>query len=120
MRGIRIPETKRARQLRRDATPAERRLWRGLRDRLLGGHKFVRQEPIGPYVADFVCRARKLVVELDGATHSTEAEIAHDARRTAFLARGGYRVLRFTNAEVHEQPDRVLDAILLALEEGRA
>jgi very-short-patch-repair endonuclease len=115
MRGLRIPETRRARELRQDAGAAERRLWRVLRGRLLDGHKFVRQERIGPYYADFACREIKLVIEIDGATHSTDEEIAKDQTREAFLKREGYRVLRFTNQEVYEQVDRVCEAILAAL-----
>ena len=76
MRGIRIPEAKRARALRRDASDAERKLWRVLRARALDGWKFVRQECVGPYYADFACREAKFVVEIDGATHSTEEELA--------------------------------------------
>jgi very-short-patch-repair endonuclease len=117
MRGIRIPETKRARALRREATGAERKLWLTLRGRLLGDHKFVRQERIGPYYADFACREAKLVVEIDGATHSTPEEVAKDQGRTAFMERQGYRVIRFTNDEVYKQIDRVCDAILAALAE---
>ena len=76
MRGLRIPETRRARTLRADAPSAEALLWSRVRARRLGGFKFVRQEPLGPYFADFCCREEKLVVEVDGATHSTEAELA--------------------------------------------
>lgn len=115
MRGLRISEPRRARKLRREQTEAERRLWQKLRDRRLGGFKFVRQEPIGPYFADFVCRERALVVEIDGATHSTDDELAYDARRTAFLEREGFRVLRATNAEIYENLDGVLETILAAL-----
>ena len=117
MRGIRLPEVKRARALRRAATSAERKMWAGLRNRSLGGHKFVRQEPIGPYFADFVCREARLVVEIDGATHSTDCELAHDKVREDFLRAQGYRVVRFTNEEVYEQSDSVFDAILAALAE---
>jgi very-short-patch-repair endonuclease len=116
MRGIRIPETKRARVLRRDSTSAERKLWRALRARSLNGHKFVRQERIGPYCADFACREAKLVVEVDGATHSTDEEITSDERRTAFMLKQGYRVVRFTNAEVYDQLDRVCEAIIVAID----
>ncbi len=116
MRGLRIHETKRARELRRCETAAEEQLWRRLRGRRLNGFKFVRQEPIGPYFGDFVCRAQKLVVELDGATHGTDVEIEHDERRSAYLADRGYRVVRFTNAEVFEAPDSVVETILAALE----
>jgi len=120
MRGIRLPETKRARALRRDATSAERKIWAGLRDRQLGGHKFVRQERIGPYYADFACREARLIVEIDGETHSTEAELAGDKAREDFLRHQGYRIVRFTSGEVYEQTDRVLEAILVALSESAA
>ncbi len=120
MRGIRIPETKRARALRRATTSAERKIWAGLRNRGLGGYKFVRQEPIGPYYADFVCRDARLIVEIDGATHSTEEELARDRLREDFLRAQGYRILRFNNADVYEQADRVFDTILVALAQGTA
>ena len=72
MRGLRILETRRARELRRLSPAAERILWARLKNRGLGGVKFVRSEPIGPYFADFACRSAKLIVEIDGATHSTD------------------------------------------------
>jgi very-short-patch-repair endonuclease len=106
----------RARSLRKNQTEAEKRLWGYLRGRRLGGHKFVRQEPIGPYTADFLCRERKLVVEVDGATHSEPDEIAHDVRRSRYLLTQGYNVLRVQNADVFTIRDDVLDMILLALE----
>jgi very-short-patch-repair endonuclease len=102
--------------LRRDAPAAERMIWRCVRNRQLGGCKFVRQEPIGPYIADFVCREKKLIVEIDGATHSTDAEIARDARRTRYLASDGYRVIRFSNERVFENVDGVMEEILRELE----
>jgi very-short-patch-repair endonuclease len=116
MRGIRIPEVKRARALRRLATSAERKIWAGLRNRSLGRYKFVRQEPIGPYYADFVCREAHLIVEIDGATHSSEHELAYDKMREDFLRADGYRILRFTNTDVYEQSEAVFDAILATLE----
>ncbi len=85
---------RRARGLRREQTEAEKKLWGYLRDRRLNGHKFVRQEPVGPYFADFLCRERRLIVEVDGATHSGVDEIASDDRRTRFLESKGYQVLR--------------------------
>ena len=81
-----------ARVLRREMTAAETRLWTMLRGRRAQGYKFRRQEPLGPYVADFVCRDRQLIVEVDGATHSTAEELARDARRTAWLEAQGFRV----------------------------
>jgi very-short-patch-repair endonuclease len=107
---------RRARALRRAQTPAEVRLWGHLRGRRLEGFKFVRQEAIGPFIADFVCREARLVVEVDGATHSTEDELRHDRRREACLAELGYRVVRIHNDEVYQRLDDVLATILAALE----
>src|SRR5687767_7291526 len=101
--------TARARQLRKDETEAESRLWRRLSGRELGGYKFARQVPLGPYVVDFLCRSQRLIVELDGEQH---AHGARDARRTAFLNAHGYSVLRFWNYEVLREREEVLDAIL--------
>jgi very-short-patch-repair endonuclease len=120
MRGIRLPEIKRARALRSVATAAERKIWAGLRNRQLGGYKFVRQERIGPYHADFACREARLIVEIDGATHSTEEELARDRSREDFIRGQGCRIVRFTNGEVYEQADRVFDAILAVLSQGVA
>ena len=106
----------RARALRKDDTEAERRLWEELRGRRLNGFKFVRQLPIGPYFADFACRAAKLVVEVDGATHGSEEEVRYDATRTRFLEEQGWRVLRVWNADVFTARNAVCDTILMALE----
>jgi len=86
-----------ARILRRDATDAERVMWRLLRDRRLSGVKFRRQVPIGPFVADFASIEQKLVVELDGGQH---AESKRDARRDSFLRTKGWRIMRFWNNDV--------------------
>jgi very-short-patch-repair endonuclease len=99
------------RRLRRGATDAETKLWLELRDRRLNGMKFVRQEAIGPYIVDFLCRAEKLVVEVDGGQH---ADNASDRVRDARLAREGYRVMRFWNSDVLRNMDGVLQAILAA------
>jgi very-short-patch-repair endonuclease len=117
VRGLRLLETRRARELRRLSPAAERILWARLKNRGLQGVKFVRSEPIGPYFADFACRSAKLVVEIDGATHSTDEEIAHDRRRTAFLAAEGYRVVRFSNAQVFENVEAIVDEIARVLAE---
>jgi very-short-patch-repair endonuclease len=119
LRGLRIPERKRARELRANETTAEDKLWQRLRNRRLGGFKFVRQLDIGPYYADFACREAKLIVEVDGATHSTDEELAYDARRTRFLEAQGYRVLRFYNVSVYENLDGVAETILAALEKRK-
>ena len=106
----------RARILRHSETEAEIRLWEYLRSRRLNGHKFVRQLPIDCFIADFACRSRKLIVEVDGATHGARHELAYDARRTGFLAGQGWRVVRVVNQHVFEDINAVCDYILLALE----
>src|SRR2546428_599656 len=85
----------RAREMRHEPAPAEKKLWHCLRDRQLGGYKFRRQQPIAPFVADFFCAPCKLVVELDGDSHDRRDE--YDASRTRRLNRGGLRVIRFLN-----------------------
>lgn len=93
-------QIQRARALRADDTEAETRLWQALRDRRLGGWKWRRQVPRGPFVVDFLCPEARLVVELDGGQHAEADAVAYDARRTSFLERQGLRVLRFWNSEV--------------------
>ncbi len=105
--------TKRAKELRQQASPAERRLWQYLSRSLLEGHKFSRQIPIGPYFADFVCRAMKLVVELDGYSH--DVRVDYDAVRTKFIEAQGYRVIRFNNEDVIRNMEGVLTMIGQAL-----
>jgi very-short-patch-repair endonuclease len=97
MRGADLKSTHRARSLRRRSTRAEWVLWLALRDRRLGGLKFARQQPLGPYYADFVCRERRLIIEVDGGQH---ADSASDRRRDAYLNTLGYRVVRVWNNEV--------------------
>jgi len=87
-----------ARHLRKNLTDAEQHLWRHLRLRQIGGHKFRRQHPLGNYIADFVCIECKLIVEVDGGQHAEQ--LGYDAARTAWLEAQGYRVLRFWNNEV--------------------
>ena len=104
-----------ARILRKSETLAEKRLWEQLRNRTLGGFKFSRQVPVGSYIVDFACRERRLIVEVDGATHSTEQELIHDNRRTEFLKSEGYAVIRFQHDEVLNGMDEVLTLILQAV-----
>ena len=101
--------TLRARELRRNITDAEAKLWSRLRDRQLLGTKFRRQVPIGSFIADFCCRNPKLVVEVDGGHHAAHA--AQDASRTRISAEHGYNVLRFWDDEVLKDTEGVLEAI---------
>ena len=96
-----------ARAMRRDPTPAEARLWWGLRRRELGSY-FRRQHPVGPYIADFACMRQRLAVETDGDSHTNESR---DARRDQYFAERGWRVIRFSDAEVHEHLEECLDHI---------
>lgn len=104
--------TFRARKLRREATPAERALWQLLRGRQLGA-KFKRQQPLGPYIVDFFCEEAWLVIELDGAGHFPRPQT--DIVRDTYLARAGLKILRFWNADVMRDSDRVLMRIRFAL-----
>jgi len=117
MRDANPTKTSRSRRLRHDATDVERRLWYRLRSRQLGGAKFVRQDPIGPYVADFACRERRLIIEVDGGQHATDKR---DAVRDHWLSERGYRVLRFWNNDVLANMEGVLESILAALNEIEA
>lgn len=99
--------TRRARDLRTNATDAERTIWQSIsRYR----PKFTRQLPIGPFIADLACRQARLIVELDGGQH---VDSESDVRRTEFLESEGWTVIRFWNSEVSENPDGVAEAILL-------
>lgn len=106
----------RARELRNNATPAERKLWECLRRRQLGV-RFSRQMQIGKIYADFLCRELDLVIECDGISHDREPE--KDARRDAWLRGEGYTVNRFTNADVLGNLEGVVAAIKLEIEKLR-
>ena len=100
-----------ARELRCQQTGAEETLWELLRGRRLLGLKFRRQFPVGPFVADFCCYDKKLIVELDGEVHSTTPQKAHDQNRDSYLVSLGYKILRFPNHLIHEDPDSLLGQI---------
>ena len=101
--------TSRARSMRRDMTDAERKLWFLLRDRRLDGAKFRRQAPVGPYIADFVCLRRKLIVEADGGQH---VDNRRDIIRDQWLEREGYLVVRYSNIDILKNPEGVLTDLL--------
>ena len=102
-----------AKVLRQNQTNAEGLLWHYLRNKQMDGHKFRRQQPIGPYIVDFACMPRKLIVELDGGQHAKQE--AYDEKRDTFLQDKGYRILRFWNNEVFENCFGVLESIYNAL-----
>ncbi len=106
---------KNARNLRRNMTDVETKLWYQLKDRRFYGVKFRRQHPIKGYIVDFVSLEHKLVIELDGGQHAIEKE--KDAKRTAILEREGYAVIRFWNNDIAENMNGVLHTIAQALGE---
>ncbi|UUP16416.1 endonuclease domain-containing protein [Nitratireductor thuwali] len=114
MRDANSRRTDKARGLRQADNGAEAALWTELRNRRLNGYKFVRQLPIGPYFADFACRERRLVVEVDGSQH---VESAHDRTRDVFMVSQGWSILRFWNGDVLKERDSVTETILAALDE---
>jgi len=99
----------RARRLRREMTGPERALWQVLRGRRLGGVKFRRQVPVGPYIVDFICFEHRLIIEVDGDSHIGQADA--DGRRAAWLSRQGFEVARFTNDDVLGATEAVADEI---------
>ncbi len=108
---------KNARALRKNMTEAESKLWLHLRMKLLGGYKFRRQHPIGSYITDFACIPKKLIVEVDGATHGSKIEIIYDDKRINFLKSKGWNVVRYGNEEIYKNIDDVLDDIYAHLTE---
>ncbi|HNR76720.1 MAG TPA: endonuclease domain-containing protein [Parvularculaceae bacterium] len=104
--------TERAQRLRREATPAERKLWARFKAKKLNGLAFRRQHPIGPYIVDFYCAALKLAIEIDGDSHGSEEALRRDEKRSAFIASKGVRIIRFWNSDIHERLDGALADIL--------
>jgi very-short-patch-repair endonuclease len=105
-----------ARTMRKTMTSAETILWSRLQGRALQGFRFNRQVEIGPYIADFVCRDLKVIVEVDGATHSDATEVRYDFKRDAFLESKGYVVFRVGKNDVYQNLDGVLRGLLKVLE----
>ncbi len=101
----------RAKHLRQTSTSAEETLWSHLRDRRFLGLKFRRQAPVGPYVVDFLCHEMRLVLEVDGSIHLEPHLISHDQNRDANLQALGYRVLRYSNEQLQDDLDSILETL---------
>jgi very-short-patch-repair endonuclease len=108
-----------ARKLRTNQTSAERTLWRALQRKLLETFRFRRQVPLCGFIADFACLEARLVIEVDGATHSTGAELRRDGAREAALRENGHSILRFTNDDIYRNLDGVVETIWMKLCELR-
>ena len=102
------------RELRKNLTDAEKRLWRHIRNRQLLGCKFRRQAPIGKYIVDFVCFEKRVIIELDGGQHALRQEDDH--HRTAWLESQGFTVIRFWNHDVLREVEAVKEVIVRSLE----
>ena len=104
-----------ANKLRANTTPHERILWRALKELPVDGTHFRRQAPIGPYVVDFFCPAKPLIIELDGGHHNDDENAKRDQERQLWLEREGYRVIRFWNSEITNDLNAVLERIFVEL-----
>jgi very-short-patch-repair endonuclease len=104
-----------AKKLRANTTPHERILWRALKELPVEGTHFRRQAPIGPYVVDFFCPAKRLIIELDGGHHNDDAMAERDSKRQAWLEQEGYRVIRFWNSEIARELNAVMERIYVEM-----
>ena len=104
-----------AKKLRANATPHKRTLWQALKESPVQGTHFRRQAPIGRYVVDFFCPARRLIIELDGGHHNNDANAKRDRERQLWLEKEGYRILRFWNSEIDADLSAVLERIYVEL-----
>jgi very-short-patch-repair endonuclease len=105
----------RSRQLRKNMTDAEKKLWRGLRKNQINEHKFRRQFSLGKYIVDFVCLELKLIIEVDGGQHQDQS--TYDEKRDAWLRSQNFNVLRFWNNEVLQNFEGVIEKILYEMEQ---
>ncbi len=101
-----------SKQLRKNQTPWESKLWRHLRAKNFGGHKFKRQVPIEKYIVDFCCQKKNIIIELDGGGHADYITHGLDELRTKRLSQKGYKILRFWNNEISKNIDGVLETIV--------
>jgi very-short-patch-repair endonuclease len=106
----------RGRKLRHNVTVAEHKLWYRLRALKASGQKFRRQMPIDHFIVDFACLSHRLIMEVEGATHSTDGEIASDLRRQGYLESQGFMILRFSNNDVVTNVDGVMDVVVGVLD----
>ena len=111
MRKAEKPLREFARDLRKDMTEAEHKLWSHLRRKNLDHYRFRRQYIIGPYIVDFICITEKFIIEVDGATHGETAEIFYDDKRTHYLEQQRWKIIRYGNEEIYKNIDDVLDDI---------
>lgn len=100
-----------ARELRKNMTKQERLLWSFLRKNQFYGYKFLRQYPIGFYIVDFICREKKIIIEIDGGQHNQQKNTEYDLKRTKFLNSRGYKVIRFWNNDIDNNIEGVYNVL---------
>ena len=105
--------TDRARALRQSSGSAEERVWSAVRGGRIDGHRFRRQHPVGSYFADFACDPLRLIIEIDGGVHRLDEVAARDLERQQALEALGWTVIRVTNDQVYEAPERLIEAVRL-------
>lgn len=103
--------TLKARELRKNMTSQEKSLWKILRKNQFRGCRFLRQYPIEPYIVDFVCRDKKIIIEIDGGQHNRPEDIEYDLKRTRFLNSEGYKVIRFWNNDIDNNIEGVYEVL---------
>ena len=101
-----------ARELRKNLTPQERKMWQLLRNHRFQGYDFRRQYPIGCYIVDFICRSKKIIIEIDGSQHNQAENLEYDKKRTEYLKTLGYQVIRFWNNDIDNKFDEVYNKLL--------
>ena len=107
-----VGQIDKARELRHSPTEAEQAAWHLLRQLGLKGFRFRRQHPVGPYIADFCCQERRLIIELDGSVHGQPSPASRDAQRDAYLEAWGYTVMRISNGMVLEAPELFVEKVV--------
>ena len=105
-----------ARELRKNQTPQEKKLWNLLRNHQFYGYEFRRQYPISDYIVDFICRKKKIIIEIDGGQHNEPENIEKDLLRTKFMESKGYKVLRFWNNEIDNNIEGVFEILKIEFE----
>ena len=104
-------QIEKSRQLRKNMTSQERKLWNIIRERRFFGYRFRRQFPISSYIVDFVCREKRIIIEIDGGQHNEIQNIEYDNKRTEFLKSEGFQVIRFWNNDVDNNMDGIYERL---------
>lgn len=102
--------------LRKNLTLQEKKLWNIIRNKQINNYKFLRQYIIGNYIVDFVCREKKLIIEIDGGQHNESSKTEYDNKRTKYFESLGFKVLRFWNNEIDDNIEGVYEELLKYLD----